>query len=216
MFFFFLLFSLLLSFSGWSLGAQRLPAFTYLPRFLRPERENVLHLHSLGRPGGHLWPPWTEQAPCLGALLAFSVNQGISASFSPLFLSHSFICQRRFSWGFPWILWGLDPINWVTNTFSFTFKYLYTHTCIPDVYLRITGCLKKKNNLSHTFKIHYLAVRRKGCLSWRWNCWGYPLYSALNQDLGWSGWPTGAYGIGSWIRLWSSSADNVSTHTWQF
>ena len=35
---------------------------------------------------------WTEQVPCLGALLAFCVNQGISASFSPLFsyLQHSF------------------------------------------------------------------------------------------------------------------------------
>ena len=74
-----------LSFSFWSLGAYGLPAFTYLPRFLRPEREDVLRLHSLGRLGGHLWPPWTGQTSCLGVLLAFYVNQGISASFSPLF-----------------------------------------------------------------------------------------------------------------------------------
>ena len=26
----------------------------------------------------------------------------------------------------------------------YIFKYLYTHTCIPDVYLRITGFKKKK------------------------------------------------------------------------
>ena len=85
--------SLSLFFSGWSLGAYGLLAFTYLPGFLRPEWEDVLHLHSLGRPGGHLWPPWTGQTSCLGILLAFYVNQGISASFSPLFsyLRHFFV-----------------------------------------------------------------------------------------------------------------------------
>ena len=82
-----------LFFSGWSLGTWRLPAFTFLPGFLRSEREDVLCLHSLGRPGGHLWPLWTGQTPCLGVLLVFYVNQGISASFSPLFsyLQHSFL-----------------------------------------------------------------------------------------------------------------------------
>ena len=73
----FLFLSLLLSFSGWSLGAWRLPVFTYLPGFLRPEWEDVLCLHSPGRLGRHLWPPWTGQTPCLGVLLAFYVNQGI-------------------------------------------------------------------------------------------------------------------------------------------
>ena len=29
---------------------------TYLPGFLRPEWEGALRLHSLRRPGGHLWP----------------------------------------------------------------------------------------------------------------------------------------------------------------
>ena len=38
---------------------------------------------------GRLWPPWTEQVPCLGALLAFCVNQGILASILSS-LIHSF------------------------------------------------------------------------------------------------------------------------------
>ena len=85
--------SLSLSFSGWSLGAWGFSAFTYLPGFLRPEREDVLHLHSLGRLGGHLWPLWTGQTSCLEVLLVLYVNQGISAFFSPLFsyLQHSFL-----------------------------------------------------------------------------------------------------------------------------
>ena len=90
----FFFFSLLLSFSGWSLGTQRLFAFTFLPGFLRPEQEDVLRLYSLGRPGRHLWPPWTGQTSCLEVLLAFYVNQGISASFSPVFLSTIFFPYR--------------------------------------------------------------------------------------------------------------------------
>ena len=38
------------------LKTQRSAVSTYLPGFLRPEREGALRLHSLGRPGGHLWP----------------------------------------------------------------------------------------------------------------------------------------------------------------
>ena len=102
---FFFSFSLLLSLSGWSLGAQRLSAFTYLPQLLRPEWEGALHLHSLGRLGGCLRPMWTEQVPCLGALLALCVNKGISASILSS-LIHSFIHRCHFSCGFPWILWG--------------------------------------------------------------------------------------------------------------
>ena len=51
-----------------------------LPGFLRPEQEDVLRLNSLGRPGGHLWPPWTGQTSCLEVLLIFYVNQRISLS----------------------------------------------------------------------------------------------------------------------------------------
>ena len=74
----------------WSIEA---PCIHLSTGFLRPEREDVLHLHSLGRLGGHLWPLWTGQTSCLGVLLAFYVNQGISASFSPLFsyLQYSFL-----------------------------------------------------------------------------------------------------------------------------
>ena len=85
--------SLLLSFSGWSLGAQGPYVFTYLPVLLRPEWEGTLRLHSLGRPGGWLRPMWMVQVPCLGVLLAFCVNQGISASFlsSSLLTANSFL-----------------------------------------------------------------------------------------------------------------------------
>ena len=44
-------------------------------------------------------------SPCLGALLAFCVNKGISASILSS-LIHSFIHRCHFSCGFPWILWG--------------------------------------------------------------------------------------------------------------
>ena len=71
-------------FSGWLPGVQGSSEFTSLPRLLRPTRE--------GARGG---APSTIQEgacglreqckSCAGALLAFCVNQGISASFSPLF-----------------------------------------------------------------------------------------------------------------------------------
>ena len=112
---FFLFFSLSLSFShslsfsGWSLGAGRLPAFTYLPRFLRPEWEDVLCLLSLGRPGGHLWPAWTGQTSCLGVLLAFLCKQrNISLFLSSVFLSTIF---------FPYLSWNQLPtlfLLWVS------------------------------------------------------------------------------------------------------
>ena len=66
---------------------------SYLPEFLRSEWEDVLHLHSLERLGGNLWPLRTGQTSRLEVLLVLHVNQGISASFSPPFsyLQHSFI-----------------------------------------------------------------------------------------------------------------------------
>ena len=67
-------------------GIWRLTVSTHFPGLLRPEREGALCLHSLRRPGGHLRPTWTVQVPCLGALLASCVNQGISASFLLYFL----------------------------------------------------------------------------------------------------------------------------------
>ena len=78
----------------WSIEA---PCIHLSTGFLRPEREDVLHLHSLGRLGGHLWPLWTGQTSCLEVLLAFYVNQGTSASFSPLFsyLQYSFLISFK-------------------------------------------------------------------------------------------------------------------------
>ena len=71
--------SLSLYFSGWSLGEQRPSKFTFLPGLLRPSREGALHLHSIERaPEASV----NRISPVSGALSAFCVNQGISASFS--------------------------------------------------------------------------------------------------------------------------------------
>ena len=84
--------SLSLSFSGWSPGAQRLSEFTFLPGLLRPSREGALHLHPIERvPEASM----KRASPMPGALLAFCVNQGISASFSPL-LSYHRLWTTRF------------------------------------------------------------------------------------------------------------------------
>ena len=69
--------SLFLSFSGRSPGAQRLSEFTFLPRLLRPSQEGALHLHPIDRaPEASV----NRASPVPRALLAFCVNQGISAS----------------------------------------------------------------------------------------------------------------------------------------
>ena len=112
---FFLSFSLLLSFSGWSLEAQGPSVFTYLPGLLRPEWEGTLHLHSLGRRGGCLWPTWMVQVPCLGALLAFCVNQGISASILFLFLSF-LIADAIPPEGIPGSNRGWTPVHSLTSS----------------------------------------------------------------------------------------------------
>ena len=74
--------SLSLFFSGWSPGVQRLSEFTFLPGLLRPSREGALRLHPIERvPEASL----NRASPVPGALLAFCVNQGISASFCLLY-----------------------------------------------------------------------------------------------------------------------------------
>ena len=76
-----------LSFSGWSLGVQRLSAFTFLPGLLRPNQEGALCLHSSERaPVASV----NRASPLSGTLLAFCVNQRISASILSS-LIHSFI-----------------------------------------------------------------------------------------------------------------------------
>ena len=66
-------------------------------------REGALCLRSIKRaPVASV----NRASPMSGALLAFCVNQGISASFSLLY----FLSRRRHpSWGYPWILLRLDP-----------------------------------------------------------------------------------------------------------
>ena len=77
----FLSLSFSLSLSGYFFGTQRPSEFTFLPRLLRPSREGALRLHPIERaPEASV----NRASPVEGALLAFSVNQGISASFSPL------------------------------------------------------------------------------------------------------------------------------------
>ena len=70
-----------LSLLGYFFGAQRPSEFTFLPGLLRPSGEGALRLHPIERaPEASV----NRASPVEGALLAFSVNQGISASFSPL------------------------------------------------------------------------------------------------------------------------------------
>ena len=81
-----------LSFSGWSPGAQRLSEFTFLPGLLRPSREGALHLH----PIEGAWGLREQSKPRAGALLAFCINQGISASFSLLYFPVGRLRTTRF------------------------------------------------------------------------------------------------------------------------
>ena len=70
--------SLPLSLSGYFFGAQRLSEFTFLPGLLRPSQKGALHLHPIERaPEASM----NRASPVSRALLAFYINQGISASF---------------------------------------------------------------------------------------------------------------------------------------
>ena len=82
-----------LSFSGWSPGAQRLSESTFLPGLLRPSREGALHLHPIERASE---ASMNRASPVSGTLLAFCVNQGISASFSLLYFLISRLRITRF------------------------------------------------------------------------------------------------------------------------
>ena len=74
--------SLSLSCSGYFFGVQRLSEFTFLPELLGPSREGALCLHPIERaPEASV----NRASPVSEALLAFCVNQGISASFSLLY-----------------------------------------------------------------------------------------------------------------------------------
>ena len=87
-----LYFSFFLSLSGHFFGAQRLSEFTFLPRLLRPSREGALCLHPIKKASE---ASLNRASPMPEALLAFCVNQRISASFS-LLLSHCRLRTTRF------------------------------------------------------------------------------------------------------------------------
>ena len=90
---FFLFLSLSFSPSGYFSGAQRPSGFTFLPGLLRPSREGALCLHPLERaPEAFV----NRASPAPGALLAFCVNQGISASFSLLYFLIGRLRTTRF------------------------------------------------------------------------------------------------------------------------
>ena len=111
--------SLSFSFSGWSPGAQGPSAFTFLPGLLRPTREGAQGgAPSAIREG--VCGLCEQSKSCAGALLAFCVNQEISASFlSSIFLTAKFfpylylflsiLSPTPSSRGNPWIQPGLDP-----------------------------------------------------------------------------------------------------------
>ena len=75
------------------LETQRLSEFTFLPRLLRPSQEGTLCLHPIERaPEASM----NRASPVSGALLAFYINQGISASFSLLY----FLISQLWTTGF--------------------------------------------------------------------------------------------------------------------
>ena len=88
----FLSLSFSLSLSGYFFGVQRPSEFTFLPRLLRPSWEGVLSLHPIERvPEASV----NRSSPMSGTLLVFCINQGISASFSPI-LSYRRLWTTRF------------------------------------------------------------------------------------------------------------------------
>ena len=81
------------SLSGYFFGAQRLSAFTFLSGLLRPSQEGVLRLQPIERaPEASM----NRASPVSGTLLAFCVNQGISASFSLLYFLIGQLWTTRF------------------------------------------------------------------------------------------------------------------------
>ena len=82
-----------LSLSEYFFGAQRPSEFTFLPRLLKPSREGALRLHPIERvPEASV----NRASPMSGTLLAFCINQGISASFSLLYFLIGRLQTTRF------------------------------------------------------------------------------------------------------------------------
>ena len=105
-----------LSLLGYFFGAQRPSEFTFLPGLLRPSRDGALRLHPIERaPEASV----NRASPVPGALLAFWVNQGISASFSHLYFLTGRLQTPRF-----WSIKGPQHRNTsippLCNEFPFT------------------------------------------------------------------------------------------------
>ena len=82
-----------LSLSGYFFGAQRSSVFIFLPGLLRPSREGTLHVQPIERvPEASV----NRASAVPGALLAFCINQGISASFSLLYFLIGQLQTTRF------------------------------------------------------------------------------------------------------------------------
>ena len=74
---------------------------TYLPGFLRPEPEGALRLHSLGRPGGHLWPYVDGTSLLSRDFIDFLCKpRNISLFLSSIFLSATFFISLSLSKSF--------------------------------------------------------------------------------------------------------------------
>ena len=119
-----------LSLLGYFFGAQRPSEFTFLPGLLRPSRDGALRLHPIERaPEASV----NRASPVPGALLAFWVNQGISASFSPL-LSYRPLRTTRF-----WSIKGpqqlVKPIVLPSLWPSSVFVFFFSSTNIPCLYI---------------------------------------------------------------------------------
>ena len=141
---FFLSLSLYFWLIPWSAEAAEL---TFLPGLLRPSREGALCLHPLERV-----PTCSSVSPKNRTLLAFRVNQGISASFSlllseppgssPLKDQHltSFFFSLPLTWPLHEIL-ELCGIIWPQMGPMFLhhlFTYLFLHKCI---YIHMFVCV---------------------------------------------------------------------------
>ena len=120
-----------LSLSGYLFGAQRPSEFTFLPGLLRPSQEGAVCLHHIERvPEASV--NWASPVP--GALLAFSINQGLSASFSPLLSYHRLWTSRFRSIKGPQQL--VKPIVLPSLSSSSVFSFFFfSSTNIPCFYI---------------------------------------------------------------------------------
>ena len=109
--------SLLLSFAGWSPGAQELAAFSFLPGLLRSTCERALG----GAPSAIQAGACGLREQCKSLVWSYigflHKPRNICLFLSSIFLTATFFLylslnlsrQCCLPWGYPWILLGLDP-----------------------------------------------------------------------------------------------------------